>query len=531
MGSIPKPVVLLVLDGFGISPEKRGNAILAAKKPNLDKIEKKFPFTLLQASGLAVGLPWDEPGNSEVGHLTMGAGRAIYHHLPRIIAAIQDGSFFKNPAFLGVIDHIKRNNSTLHLLGLVSSGSVHSYLDHLYALFELAKRENVARVFLHAITDGRDAPPEEAASLVRQLEARIKGELPQVTLVSLLGRFCAMDRDLHWDRIRQAYEAITLAKGAPFEDPVQYLKECYGHGITDEFIPPAYRIKNGSPLGRMGDGDGLIIFNFREDSMREIAAAFAQEPFQGFLRERWPSLKIATMTEYDKNLPQVSAAFEPLEIYWPLARVLAEGGRTQFHIAESEKYAHVTYFFNGGVEKPFTEEERMVIPSVAVPHFDDQPAMRTPEITAKILERLGGYDFILANFANADMVGHTGNFQAVVQAIEALDHAVGAIADAVVERGGTLVVTSDHGNAEQKIHPFSGETLTEHTSNPVPFYIIGREYQLAKERSLQEILAIKKEAGGILADVAPTILEIMRLHKPDEMTGKSLLPVLLDERR
>lgn len=530
MRSAPKPVVLLILDGFGISREARGNAILAATKPNFEAIERRFPFTSLQASGIAVGLPWEEPGNSEVGHLTMGAGRVIYHHLPRIINAIRDGSFFENPAFRNVIAHVRERNSSLHLLGLVSSGSVHSYAEHLDALLALAKREGVARVFLHAITDGKDAPPEEGVRFIGTLEERMAAQYPNATLASLVGRFYAMDRDANWDRIRTAYELIARGTGAEFQDPAGYLAASYGRGMDDERIAPAARTRDGAAIGRIRQGDGLILFNFREDSMRELIAAFAQEPLAGFPREKLPDLAIATMTDYGVALEGVAAAFGQIAVERPLGRALAEAGMRQLRIAETEKYAHVTYFFNAGIESPFPEETRIMVQSLPVTRFDEEPEMKAPEITARILEHLDEYDFILANLANADLVGHSGNFQAVVRAVEAIDAAVGRIRDAVLEKGGCLLITADHGNAEAKLHPISGETVTEHTANPVPFYLIGKEYKRPEDRTPQEIALRRYATEGILTDVAPTVLDLMGIPKPAEMTGKSLLPVLLKER-
>ena len=531
MSDVPKPIVLIALDGFGISLERRGNAIAAAEKPTLDRFERRYPLAALQASGIAVGLPWGEAGNSEVGHLTMGAGRVIYHHLPRIITAIQDGSFYENRAFLGVLEHVRQRGSSLHLLGLVSSGSVHSYFDHLLALLELAKRSGDPPVFIHAITDGRDAPPQEGITVIGDFEARLRSRYPRAVLTSLIGRFYAMDRDERWERIRAAYELLVAGRGERFEKPTAYLSACYGRGTTDEFIEPAGRAAaDGGAAGRIRAGDGLIFFNFREDSMREITAAFAAEPFAGFDREQLADLKVATMTDYGEDYPGIEAAFPPLEIHWPLARVLAEAGKRQLHIAETEKYAHVTYFFNGGVEKPFSEEERVLVPSLSVPHFDERPEMRTPEITEQIVARWGEYDFILGNFANADMVGHTGNFAATVKAVEVLDRALGRLTETALERGGVLMMTGDHGNAEAKLHPISGEPTTEHTANPVPLYLVGKGYERTADRNPAEILAKKKEVRGILTDIAPTILELLHIAKPDEMTGKSLLPTLLQER-
>lgn len=527
MNYVPKPVILLVMDGFGVSLQERGNAIYAARRPNLDYIEKYFPFTTLQASAVAVGLPWGEAGNSEVGHLTMGTGRVIYHHLPRIIVSIHDGSFYQNPAFLGTINHVKGRNSSLHLLGLVSSGSVHSYIDHLYALLELVSRENVARVFLHIITDGKDAPPQEAEIFLAQLEERLAARYPAVTVASLVGRFYAMDRDKKWERIKRTYRLLTAGEGAPFQKAADYIQKSYQRGIYDEYLEPAFLERAGETVGRIAEKDGLIIFNFREDSVREIAEAFVAANFLAFKREKIAELKIATMTEYEKNLPGVEAAFAPLEINWPLARVLSANGKTQLHIAESEKYAHVTYFFNGGTEKPFPGEDRLLIPSLGVPHFDEHPEMKTREITAKITERLENYDFILGNFAAADMVGHTGNFEASIRAVEIVDECVGQIMSAVLKRNGVILLTGDHGNAEQKINPLSGETLTEHTTNPVPFYLIGQNYLLRKERSPEEVKRLKKETAGILTDIAPTALDLMNLPKPQEMTGQSLTSLLI----
>ncbi len=522
---VPKPVVLVVLDGFGVSLEERGNAVRAAKTPNLTAIEQRFPFTTLQASGIAVGLPWGEAGNSEVGHLTMGAGRVIYHHLPRISVAIEDGSFFTNPAWEKILAHANARGRALHLIGLVSSGSVHSYLGHLEALLELANRAKPNAVYLHAITDGRDAPPEEGASFLRLLGERLASRPEKVLIASLIGRFFAMDRDGKWGRIQKAYELLTAATGRPFENPVDYLKASYRRGNSDEFIEPAYLVKDGKPLGRIEPGDGLIFFNFREDSMRELIAAFAKDGFSEFPRSLPNDLAIATMTQYAAGLA-VEVAFPPIEITWPLGRVLADAGKKQLRIAESEKYAHVTYFFNGGREKPFPGEERLLIPSLGMPHPDEEPAMRAPEVTAEIIENLERYDFILANFANADMVGHTGNFAAVTAAVETLDTALGQLAAAVATTKGLLLVTADHGSAERKINFLTGEPVTEHSPNPVPLYLIGGAYERPAALGEAEVKARKTEPGGILTDIAPTVLELMGLAKPAEMTGKSLLPLL-----
>ena len=526
MPSIPKPVLLVVLDGFGYSPSERGNAIRDANTPNLDSIERSFPLTTLQASGVAVGLPWGEPGNSEVGHLTMGAGRPIYHHLPRIIVAIHDGTFYENPAFKKATEHVAKNDSALHIIGLASSGSVHSYTEHLQALLELATRAELKRVYLHLLADGKDASPREGRLFLARIEERIAAKHPNVEIVSVVGRFYAMDRDGQWARIRKAYELFTEAAGTPFDDPIRYLESSYAAGTFDEFVEPGYLARDGKPVGRIKANDAIIFFNFREDSMREITQAFAKEEFSSFPRRRLTNLVVATMTEYDSSLPNVAAAFPPLEIHWPLARVLAVTDKTQLHIAESEKYAHVTYFFNGGAETPFPHEDRILVPSLSVPHFDEHPEMRAGELTNRILENLGRYDFILANFANADMVGHTGNYPAIVRAVESLDAALGQLFDAILARDGAMILTGDHGNAEQKIHPYTGEAVTAHTANPVPFILVGKRYRRASPRTNAELREALREPAGILIDIAPTILALMDLPKPDEMTGRSLLATL-----
>lgn len=527
MGTKQKPVVLVVLDGFGMAPESKGNAISLANKPHFDFFQKNFPFTTLQASGVAIGLPWGEAGNSEVGHLTIGAGRILYHHLPRIIFSIQDGSFFRNVALLKAVNHVKQNNSSLHIIGLTSSGSVHSYIDHLYAILELVKRETVPNAFLHVVTDGKDAPQSEAGKFIPELEKRIQKEYPMISIASLIGRFYAMDRDEKWDRVQKAYDLLIEGKGRQFSDIAGYLSESYKSGITDQFIEPAYRLDDaGAPLGRIRDGDALIIFDFREDSVREISEALVKPGFDLFPKKNLQNFLLVTMTEYEKNLPAIPA-FPPLEVRWPVARVISESGKTQLHIAETEKYAHVTYFFNGGQEKPFAGESRILVQSGAVPHFDDDPGMGAEDIKNRILENLDKYDVFVVNFANADMVGHTGNLEATISSVEHLDRVVGEIVDAVLNVGGVCIITADHGNAEQKIDFVSGRPSTEHTTNPVPFYLISNAFKLRTEKSSEAVHKENQKVSGILADVAPTVLEIMNLPKPDEMTGKSLLPELL----
>lgn len=525
----PKPLLLIILDGFGVSLEKEGNPVAEARTPTLDEIERNFPFTALQASGVAVGLPWGEAGNSEVGHLTMGSGRVIYHHLPRIINSIYDGTFFSNEAFLKAVGHVRQNKSVLHLAGLVSSGSVHSYVDHLYALFELTKREKIERVFLHIFTDGKDAPPKEGGKFLKILEDRISQEWPQARLASVIGRFYAMDRDEKWERIRSCYELLTEGKGEKIESIPEYFHASYEKGIMDEFIEPAFvPVATGTTAGKpamIGEGDALIFFNFREDSMREITHAFADDAFDKFPRKKIPNLFLATMTEYEKGI-LAEAAFPTLDVNWPLSRVLSEAGLTHLHIAETEKYAHVTYFFSGGREKPFQGEERALVPSAVTAHFDDVPEMKAADITTKILENFDRHDVIIANFANADMVGHSGNFKAAIQAVEVIDEQLGQLLNSVLNSAGIMLITGDHGNIELKRDPVSGEKLTEHSVNPVPLYMVGKNFKRSTARSPEEIEKQKSKVDGILTDIAPTILELLELGKPQEMTGKSLLDLL-----
>ena len=543
-------MVLVILDGFGVSLDAAGNPAAEAKKPILSELERQFPLTTLQASGVAVGLPWGEAGNSEVGHLTMGAGRVIHHHLPRIIHSIRDGSFFENPALRQAADHVRQHQSRLHIAGLVSSGSVHSYAEHLWALLEFAKRAEIPEVYLHIFTDGKDAPPKEGANFLAGVEERMRTEYPQARMASVIGRFFAMDRDEKWERVRRAYELLTQGKGERISSIPQYLEASYSRGITDDSIEQAMVLEVGGCLpakalaqagelevGGHGDkdkdksptireNDAVIFLNFREDSMRELTRAFVEDDFDKFPRQIVSNLLMVTMTEYDKNIGGVRPAFPALEIVKPLGRVVSDAGLRQLRIAETEKYAHVTYFFNGGDERPFSGEDRILIPSVMTLHVDETPQMRVHEITEKVIENVGEYDVIIANFANADMVGHSGNFQAAVEAVEALDGALGVLSGAILKTGGVMLITADHGNIELKRDRISGEKLTEHSLNPVPFILVGNGFRRKTPRSDEEVIASKKEVGGILTDVAPTILELLGLEKPVEMTGQSLLSVL-----
>lgn len=522
-----KPVVLVVLDGFGVNTLPGESPLQLAKKPTLDEFHQYYPFTTLQASGLAVGLPWGEEGNSEVGHLTMGSGRVIYHHLPRIIVAIQDGTFFENTAFLDAVNQVKTNKSQLHIMGLFSTGSVHAYVDHLYALLDLAKREEVEKVAIHIYGDGRDSPTKELKTFLPQLEDRLATQYPNAYIASIIGRHFSMDREDRWELTAQTYDCLVGKKGESFDSPKKYIDDSYGNGITDEFLVPAWRVDQaGAPMGRLKDNDALIFFNFREDSERQMAHAMGDVTFDKFERQKVQNLFLVTMTEYEKNLP-AHVAFPPLDIEWPLARVVSYAGHKQFHIAETEKYAHVTYFFNGGKEQAFQGEERKLIPSFRVP-FDQKPDMSANEITEALLGAIGTeYDFCLVNFANADMVGHTGNFDATVKAIETLDVCLGKLKEKILAAGGAMVVTADHGNAEEKRYRITGEPRTKHSSNPVPFYLIANQFRRQAPRTEQEIKETLSRVEGVLSDVAPTILDLMGLAVPAEMTGINLLPRLL----
>lgn len=522
----PKPLLLIILDAFGVTSEKEGNPVASARTPVLDEIERNFPFAALQASGIAVGLPPREAGNSEVGHLTIGCGRTIHHHLPRIIFSIHDGSFLKNEMLLRAIAHVKTHGSRLHIAGLVSSGSVHSYVNHLYALLDLAKREDVPDVYIHAFTDGKDAPPREGALFIKELESRCANEWPNTHIVSVIGRFYAMDRDTKWDRIQAAYELMTQGKGSVIVSIPAYLEQCYQKNISDEFIEPAVMTDaSGAPLATIATNDALIFFNFREDSMREITHAFVDDAFNHFPRAKIENLASVTMTDYEESLANM-AAFPSPTIIHPLSQVLGDDGLKHLHIAETEKYAHVTYFFNGGRETPFTGEERILIPSLERVHFDEVPEMRAAEITSAILEKLSHVDVVIANYANADMVGHSGNFAAIVQAVEILDEQLGSLMNTIFNRGGLMLITGDHGGAEFKRNAISGEKRTEHSINPVPLYVVGDQWRLKTPRTPEQIIAAKKEISGILTDIAPTILELLEIKKPHEMTGTSLVEFL-----
>lgn len=505
------PIILIILDGWGLNPKKEGNAVALANTPTMDYLMAHYPWTTLKAHGEAVGLPEGVMGNSEVGHLNLGAGRIVYQDVTRINKAIRDGSFFENPTLVEAMK--KAKNARLHLLGLISDGRVHSSMTHIYGLLEMAKRHGLKDVFIHGFTDGRDTPPKSALRYIQAVEGYIK-EIGVGEFATVSGRYYAMDRDTRWERTQLAYEAMVLGEGVKADVPTEAIEKAYERGETDEFIKPTVIIKNGQPVATIDDKDVVIVFNFRADRVRQITRALTQKDFSFFERKKWPVLSyFVCMTEYDKtfNLP---VAFPPEHLKNILGEVISQHGWRQLRIAETEKYAHVTYFFNGGKEDPFPGEDRCLIPSPReVPTYDLKPEMSAPKITEELIKRLkiGKYQFIVLNFANGDMVGHTGVLEATIKACETVDLCLGKILAEIERQKGVAFVTADHGNAEQMIDYETGHPHTAHTLNPVPFIVVKAPVPAIKLRS------------GILADVAPTILTVASLPIPPEMTGKSLL--------
>jgi 2,3-bisphosphoglycerate-independent phosphoglycerate mutase len=515
------PVALIVLDGWGLSENKKGNALAEAKLPTIEKINEYYPGVALQASGISVGLPWGEPGNSEVGHMTLGTGKVIYQSMPRITMAIQNNEFFQNPAFLEAINHVRHNNSAMHLMGLVGKGGIHSSVDHLYALLELMKKENISRVYIHVFTDGRDSSPTSAVDSIKELEHHLETN-GVGKIASISGRYFAMDRNNNWDRIKKAYDAMVLGEGEKITDPKEYLNSSYSKEIFDEYIEPAVVVENEKPVGLISDRDALIFFNFREDRARQITKAFALPGFSKFPRKEINDLFFVSMTQYEDNIP-VKVAFGPIAIKNCLSEILSRNKMEQLRIAETEKFAHVTYFFNGGIEEAYPGEDRVIIPSKAVSTFAEAPEMSALEITEKLLELLStrDYKFILLNFANADIVGHTGNEKATIAAVETVDRCLEKIVRAILEKNGQLLITADHGNAEEMKNNRTGEIDTEHSVNPVPlWYITPRNHREKPKKPTPP------QVAGLLSDIAPTILEILQIEKPKEMTGESLLEML-----
>ena len=499
-----RPVVLCICDGFGVAPDGPGNAIGLARTPVFDHLYETCPHTLISASGLDVGLPEGQMGNSEVGHTNIGAGRIVYQDLTRITRAIEEGSFFENPALLSAMENARSH--ALHLFGLLSDGGVHSHIDHLFALLQMAKKQGVSKVWIHCFLDGRDVSPTSGADYLSRLQnACAENGLGHIATVC--GRYYAMDRDNRWDRVEKAYRAILLGEGQAAPDPAAYVRQQYAAGVTDEFIPPALC----NEAGTVTEGDSVIFFNFRPDRARELTRAFTDPDFTGFpLPKGHFPLCYVCLTQYDAAMPGVSVAFGPEDLSNTLGEVVSHAGMRQLRIAETEKYAHVTFFFNGGAETLFTGEDRALIPSPGVATYDLQPEMSAPEVTAELIRRIdsGVYDLIVLNFANCDMVGHTGIIPAAVQAVETVDRCVGEMVKAVEKAGGVCLITADHGNADQMLAS-DGSPFTAHTTNPVPVILAGEDRPL--------------RSGGRLCDLAPTLLELLGLAKPEEMSGESLL--------
>ncbi len=511
-----KPVVLTILDGWGYSKQKLGNAILNAKTPNIDSIQQNYPSLLLQASGKAAGMIWGESGNSEVGHLTIGAGRIIFQYLSRINKAIDNDSFFSNEILTKAIRHVHENNSTLHLAGLLTSGSVHAFLRHLFALIEMAKRNNILNLKIHLFTDGKDSGLKEAPVLIKKVEDYFS-QIGVGKISTIMGRDIAMDRGKNWDLTKTAYELLTAGAGEKAPDIYKKLDEYYLNGYNDSKIPPTVI----DDTGVIRENDALIFFNFREDSMRQIVEAFVDKDFNLFGKKELNNLYVASLTQYIENA-NLHVAFPIPEIKNGLAEALSKNSKKQYHIAETEKYAHVTYFFNCLKNAPFDGETDFLSESVKNPL--ENPEMKADDITEKVLSELDRYDFFVINFANGDILSHLGNLGAVIKGVQAIDEAVGKIKSAVLERGGTMIITADHGNAESLTYISSGESETKHNDNPVPFYLIGKQFE--RVRRDDEIESTMTKSLGLLADVAPTVLELMEIEKPAEMTGESLIKIL-----
>ncbi|MEF2802220.1 MAG: 2,3-bisphosphoglycerate-independent phosphoglycerate mutase [Acutalibacter sp.] len=500
-----KPLVLMILDGFGIAPTE-GNAIAAANKPNLDKIFAENPHTQIGASGMDVGLPDGQMGNSEVGHTNIGAGRIVYQELTRITKSAQDGDMDKNEALLKAMNNAKDNGKALHLMGLLSDGGVHSHNTHLYALLEMAKRVGVEKVFVHCFMDGRDVPPSSGKDYVKDLMDKLE-EIGVGKIATVMGRYYAMDRDNRWERVEKAYAAMVYGEGEQAECPLCAMQNSYDKEVTDEFVVPTV-VKGAEPIS---EGDSVIFYNFRPDRAREITRTLVDPDFTGFERKKgFFPLTYVCMTQYDATMPNVEVAYKPESLVNTFGEYISNKGLTQLRIAETEKYAHVTFFFNGGVEKQYPGEDRILVKSPAVATYDLQPEMSAYEVTDKMVEAVksGKYDALILNYANCDMVGHTGVFEAAVKAVEAVDTCVGRVVEAVKEMGGCVLLTADHGNADKMVDE-DGTPFTAHTTNPVPFCVINHPCQLRE--------------GGRLADIAPTMLKVLGLEQPAEMTGESII--------
>ena len=506
---------LIIMDGFGINPAHEGNAIFQQGTPNLDALMAKYPTTQLGASGMDVGLPDGQMGNSEVGHLNIGAGRIVYQELTRITKDIQDGVFFEKVPLVWAMDAVKENGGNLHLMGLLSDGGVHSHNTHLYALVEMAKQRGLKDVFIHCLLDGRDVPPTSAAEYMKQLVEKLQ-EIGVGKVASIQGRFWGMDRDNIWERVEKGYNAIVMGEGVEESCPVQAVLNSYENGKTDEFMLPTVIVEDGKAIGTVNENDSVVFFNFRPDRARQLTRTFIMPDFDGFERKKgFMPLQFVSMTQYDATFNNyLKVVNPPASMENTLGQYLAAQNLTQAHIAETQKYAHVTFFFNGGVEAPNPLEDRFLIDSPKIATFDMKPEMSAPEVTEKALELIdsGKYDVMILNFANCDMVGHTGVMDAAMVAVKEVDKDVGLLVNRILEKGGRAFVTADHGNADQMVDPVTGEIFTAHTTNPVPFIACA-----------PELVGKKLREGGILADIAPTLLDSMGLEVPAEMTGKSLI--------
>ena len=504
-----KPIVLAILDGYGKSDLKEGNAVLAAKTPNLDKLTSENPTTIIHASGLDVGLPDGQMGNSEVGHTNIGAGRIVYQELTRITKSINDGDFFKNEAFNNACDNCIKNGSALHVMGLLSDGGVHSHNEHMYALVKLAKEKGLEKVYIHCFLDGRDVSPTSGVDFAKALVNKIR-EIGAGEIATVMGRYYAMDRDNRWERVSKAYDAMVKGEGEFSESAVTAIENSYNNDVTDEFVVPTVITKDGKATGKISNGDSVIFYNFRPDRAREITRTLVDPEFSGFEREML-DIHFVCMTQYDASMPNVNVAFKPESLDNTFGEYISNLGLNQLRIAETEKYAHVTFFFNGGVEKTYENEDRILVASPKVATYDMQPEMSAYEVTEKLLEALdtNKYDVVILNYANCDMVGHTGVMEAAVKAVEAVDTCIGKVADKVDSMGGVMLITADHGNAEQMVDPVTGDVFTAHSTNVVPLIVTG--------------LGDIKLKKGRLADLAPTMLDIMGYEKPAQMTGESVI--------
>ncbi len=505
---------LIIMDGFGINPNHDGNAIYQAGTPNLDALKAEYPNTQIGASGMDVGLPDGQMGNSEVGHMNLGAGRIVYQELTRITKSITDGDFFANSAFLDAIASCKRTGGALHLMGLLSDGGVHSHIEHLFALIKLAKQQGLDNVYVHCFMDGRDVPPSSGIEYVRQLQG-FMDEQQFGAIATISGRYWAMDRDKRWERVKRAYDAIVLGKGVTAISPIEAMSQSYEKEETDEFVQPTVILRGSEPVARIKSGDSVIFFNFRPDRTRELTRTLIEPDFDGFEREGgYQSVHFVSMTKYDETFTNLDIAFKPESLTNTLGEYVASKGLKQLRIAETEKYAHVTFFFNGGVEAPNPGEDRVLIPSPKVATYDLQPEMSAYPVAEEAVKRIesGAYDMMILNFANCDMVGHTGIMPAAEKAVRVVDECVGRVVKAVLAQGGSLLITADHGNADQMVDPQTGEPFTAHTTNPVPLIYVNPADKNVKLRD-----------GGRLADLAPTLLDMMGLDKPAEMTGVSMI--------